>query len=177
MVLLLPAVILNQWINDFSTHQASPARHPNLATRGHVHKVIHNHGSLASWALHRSNLLQQVVSISIGEDILVLKSPTRESPAIFPEKCIKKSHQHQTRSSTYITIPSFGLVRLSTRIFLMKQKRLCQTRHSRASRNSPSSQFGHCMADMTEIRLKIFSDGFPHTKGGTGRGLDDNGYP
>jgi hypothetical protein len=69
MVLLLPAVILNQWINDFSTHQASPARHPNLATRGHVHKVIHNHGSLASWALHRSNLLQQVVSLSIGEDI------------------------------------------------------------------------------------------------------------
>jgi len=59
----------------------------------------------------------------------------------------------------------------------MKQKRLCQTRHSRAGRNSPSSQFGHYTADMTEIRFEIFSDGFPHTNGGNGRGFDDNGYP
>jgi len=90
MVLLLPAVILNQWINNFSTHQAPPARHPNLATRGHVHKVIHNHGSLASWALHQSNLLRQVVSISIGGDIIVLKSPTRDSMAIFLKIMHKK---------------------------------------------------------------------------------------
>jgi hypothetical protein len=61
MVSLLLTVIFNQWINDFSTHQTPPARHPNLATRGHVHKVIYNHCSLASWALHQSNFLQQVM--------------------------------------------------------------------------------------------------------------------
>jgi hypothetical protein len=60
MIMLLVTMMFNQRINDFSAHQAPPPWHPYFSTCGHVHKVIHNHGSLASRALHQLNLLQQV---------------------------------------------------------------------------------------------------------------------
>jgi hypothetical protein len=81
MLLLLLTVILDQWINDFSTHQAPPARHPNLATCGHIHKMVDYHRSLTSGALHRSNLLQQVMCVSIGGGIPDLKPHTQEKDA------------------------------------------------------------------------------------------------
>jgi hypothetical protein len=63
MFTLLLTMIFNQRIEDFSTHQTPPARHPDLSTRSHVHKVINNHCALATCTLHPSNLLQHVVCI------------------------------------------------------------------------------------------------------------------
>jgi hypothetical protein len=67
MFTLLLTMMLNQRIDDFSTHQAPPTRHPDLSTCSHVYKVIHNHRSLASGTLHPSNLLQHVVCVSSVE--------------------------------------------------------------------------------------------------------------
>jgi hypothetical protein len=52
MVALLLTIALNNGINDFTTHQTAPSGHPNLTTRGHIHKVINNHHSLTARALH-----------------------------------------------------------------------------------------------------------------------------
>jgi len=68
MVLLLQTMTLNNWINYFTTHQTPPPRHPNLTTRGHIHKVINNHRSLAARTFHKISLPLHVIVIdTIGE--------------------------------------------------------------------------------------------------------------
>jgi hypothetical protein len=52
MMLLLLTMALNNGINDFSTHQTPPSGHPNLTTRGYIHKMIDNHRSLTARTLH-----------------------------------------------------------------------------------------------------------------------------
>jgi len=74
--MLLLAMMFNQRIDNFSTHQATPARHPNFSTCRHVYKVIHNHCALASCTLHLSHLLQHGVGVSIGGEGADLESHT-----------------------------------------------------------------------------------------------------
>jgi hypothetical protein len=50
---LLLTMLFDDGIDDFSTHQTPPARHPYLSACGHVHKVIDDHGALTSGALHQ----------------------------------------------------------------------------------------------------------------------------
>jgi hypothetical protein len=96
MFTLLLTMMFNQRIDDFSTHQTPPARHPDLSTRSYVHKVIHNHCALASGTLHPSNLLQHGVCVSIGGERVELKSQTQEKMSFL--KHAETSHQHKITS-------------------------------------------------------------------------------
>jgi hypothetical protein len=67
MLFLLPTMTLNNWINNFTTHQTPPPGHPNLPTRGHIHKIINNHRSLTSRTLHTGSIPQKGSGVSIGK--------------------------------------------------------------------------------------------------------------
>ncbi len=75
-----------QVIDDFSAHQTPPTRHPDFPARGHIHKMIHHHGSLTSRTLHRRLLTQQVMATHSARNMNTL----RDSPCIHLWICQEK---------------------------------------------------------------------------------------